>query len=303
MRHKNLVIYDSEEEYARNLMERLVLKKEIAFQVRMFREEAGVRAFAKKEQIDLLLVSEEYKRRESIEAGKVFVLTKGECKDIQEGEVPIFKYQSADEILSRMLEACLDEEDTDVPMMRKMGKGKLIGVYSPIHRIGKTRFALNLGKEEGKKAPTLYLNLEEYAGKRGYFGEQKAQTLEDLLYYSKQENHNLGIRIGAMVRQHGELDYIYPMPVAWDVRNVTAQEWLELFEQILEKSIYETVILDIGDSVQGLYEILERCDVIYTLYTQDKIAQGKLAQYEENLLRLGHEDILEHTKKQLAKRA
>lgn len=303
MRCKNLVIYDNEEEYARNLMERLVLKKEMAFQVRMFREEEGVRAFARGQAIDLLLIGEEYKCRGSIEADKVFVLTKGECKDLKEGEVAIFKYQSADEILSDILAACLNEDDAGLPIMRKVGKGKIIGVYSPIHRIGKTRFALNLGKEEGRKVPTLYLNLEEYAGKQSYFGEQKSQTLEDLLYYAKQENNNLGIRIGAMVKQSGDLDFIYPMPVAWDVRNVTATEWIELFEQILEKSIYETIILDIGDSVQGIYEILERCDVIYTLYTQERIAQEKIKQYEENLLRLGYENILEHTKKQLAKRA
>ena len=77
---------------------------------------------------------------------------------------------------------------------------------------------------------------------------------------------------------------------------------MELFQQILDKSIYETIILDIGDSVQGLYEILNRCDSIYTLYTKERIGQEKLKQYEENLLRLGHEEILEKTVKQLAVR-
>ena len=40
----------------------------------------------------------------------------------------------------------------------------LIGVYSPVHRIGKTGFALKLGEQLGEEQPVLYLNLEEYAG-------------------------------------------------------------------------------------------------------------------------------------------
>ncbi|MDD3403860.1 MAG: hypothetical protein PHQ72_10955 [Hespellia sp.] len=301
MRHKNLVIYDSEQAYARNLTERLVQKKEVAFQVRMFREEDGIEKFAKEQPIDWLLVSEDCACRREVGAGKVFVLTKA-GHPVKKGEIAIDKYQSVDAILSQMLEVCLKEGDVDISMLRKTGCGNIIGVYSPIHRIGKTKFALELGRAEAKKASTLYLNLEDYAGKHSYLGEQKNQTMEDLLYYARQENNNLGLRLSAMAGQYGELDYVCPMPVAWDIRAVAAKEWLELFEQILEKSIYETLILDIGDSVQGLYEILRRCDVIYTLYTRERIGQEKLKQYEENLLRLGYEDILEHTVKQAAQR-
>ncbi|MDD3360941.1 MAG: hypothetical protein PHW34_04635 [Hespellia sp.] len=302
MRHKNLVVYDSEQTYARNLTERLAEKKEVSFKVRMFREEAGVRAFAKEQKIDLLLVGEDCKCRQEVGAGKIFVLTKLKKIELSENEIPIEKYQSADEILGEILEACLEEGDTDLSLLKKTGKGRIIGIYSPIHRIGKTKFALELGKAEAKKAQTLYLNLEDYAGQHSYLGETKGQTMEDLLYYAKQEHNNLGLRLSAMAGQHGELDFIYPMPVAWDIRAVTAEEWVELFQQILEKGIYETLILDIGDSVQGLYDILGKCDMIYTLYTKERICQEKLKQYEANLFRLGYDEILERTVKQLAER-
>lgn len=306
MRHKNLVIYDSEQAYARNLTERLVQKKEAAFQVRMFREEEGIRTFAKEEKIDLLLVSDDCRCRQEVGAKKVFVLTKRQGGRLAEGEEEsetcINKYQSVDAILAQLLEECLREGDTDLSLMKVNTDGTIIGVYSPIHRIGKTKFALELGQEEAKKAPTLYLNLEDYAGAHSYLGTGSGQTMEDLLYYARQENQNLGLRISSMAGQRGELDFIYPMRVAWDIRAVTKEEWLELFRQILEQSIYETIILDIGDSVQGLYEILSDCDVIYTLYTKERIGQEKLKQYEENLLRLGYEQILENTVKKLAVR-
>ena len=303
MRHKNLVIYDSEEMYAKNLMERITLRKEISFQVRMFSEAKGVQEFGREQPIDLLLVTEECRRetRAAIGAGQIFVLTKGVCPDLGEDEISILKYQSADEILSQVLESCLDSGNVELCMTLKKDRGKIIGVYSPIHRIGKTKFALKMGKELAKHGPVLYLNMEEYAGIEGYFKTAPVQTMEDLLYYSRQEYNQLGIRISTMVEQMGELDYIHPMMMNRDLRSVAGQEWVELLEQILEKSIYETVIVDIGECIQGIYDILQMCDTVYTLYTEGRIAQAKLRQYEENLMRLGLEDILEHTVKQEAK--
>ncbi len=60
---------------------------------------------------------------------------------------------------------------------------------------------------------------------------------------------------------------------------VTAEEWLQLFEQIVEKSIYEVLILDLGDSVNGLFSILEKCDSVHTLSIEEPAAKAKLQQY------------------------
>ena len=174
-------------------------------------------------------------------------------------------------------------------------KGELIGVYSPIHRIGKTRFALELGKEFAKKEPVLYLNLEEYAGGSYYFPDQTGQNLADLLYYSRQEKGNLGLRISTMAGQDGSLDYILPMPYVQDMQEVSGEEWLRLFEQILENCIYQKVILDLGDSVDGLFQILEACHTVYTPYIDDELARAKLNQYTENLRKTGRERVLERT--------
>ena len=63
----------------------------------------------------------------------------------------------------------------------------------------------------------------------------------------------------------------------------------------VEKSIYEVLILDLGDSVNGLFSILEKCDSVHTVSIEEPAAKAKLQQYTENLLRTGHEKILEHT--------
>lgn len=174
-------------------------------------------------------------------------------------------------------------------------RGELIGVYSPVHRIGKTRFAMELGREMAKKEPVLYLNLEEYAGGSYYFPDQTGQTLADLLYYSRQEKGNLGLRISTMAGQDEALDYILPMPCVQDLQGVSGEDWLRLFEQIRENCIYQKVILDLGDSVNGLFQILEACHTVYTPYIEDEVARAKLNQYAENLRKTGREKVLEKT--------
>lgn len=174
-------------------------------------------------------------------------------------------------------------------------KGEIIGIYSPVHRIGKTRFAIELGKEMAKKGPVLYLNLEEYAGGNYYFRDQSGQTLADVLYYARQENGNLGLRISMAVGQAEELDYILPVPCIQDLKGVSGKEWVELLEQIQSQCIYTKIILDLGDSVDGLFQILEKCHTIYTPYIEEGPAHAKMNQYAENLRKTGREGILEKT--------
>lgn len=177
----------------------------------------------------------------------------------------------------------------------KKGQQKIIAVYSPIHRVGKTTFALALGKELAKREEVLYLNMEEYAGFGERFAREESKNLGDILYYLKQENSNLGLRLGAMVKQQEGLDYIPPIPVCADLKEITPEEWKLLFQQIMEHSVYEVLILDLGESIQGLFQILYLCDRIYMPVLEDQVSEEKLLQYEENLSKLGMESLKEKT--------
>lgn len=117
------------------------------------------------------------------------------------------------------------------------------------------------------------------------------------MYYMRQDNMNLGLKLVGMIRQKGGVDYIPAIRNEQDFRNVDREEWLRLFEAILEKSIYEILLLDLGDSINGLYQILENCGRIYTPYIDEGIAKAKLDQYEKSLRISGHGEILSRTVK------
>lgn len=295
MHPKNFVICDVEKEYARNLMQALGARRELGFQMHLFQSLEHLEAFSKKKKIHILLLGEEFpaEKRQEICADERYVLVKGNEKELLPEEKGIYKYQSVDAILARILEASMDKEE--LGFRRDAADGQLIGIYSPIHRIGKTKFALELGKELAKSGPVLYLNLEEYSGGSFYFPDQTGQNLGDLLYYIRQEKGNLGLRISAMAGQLGDVDYIAPMPVIQDLREVEEEVWLKLLREVFSNCIYKSVILDLGDGIKGLYPILRACQSVYTLFTEDPVSMAKLGQYTENLRRMGYEDVLEHT--------
>ena len=171
---------------------------------------------------------------------------------------------------------------------------QLIGVYSPIHRIGKTNFAIELGKEIAKEKRALYLNLEPYAGSHN-FPQTLDENLGNLLYYAGQDYENLGLKISTMTGQMDKLDYITPISIQQDLHVIKTEHWLDLISKILHHCIYETIILDVSDGIQGLYEILDSCDLIYTHFIEESPALGKMKMYTENLIQTGYESILEKT--------
>ena len=74
---------------------------------------------------------------------------------------------------------------------------------------------------------------------------------------------------------------------------VRAEQWIKLIQTIAEKSDYEVVVLDLGDQMQGLFEILSLCDRIYMLMKPDGIAMAKTEMFEKNLMLSAKENVLQ----------
>jgi len=284
---KSLVICDPEEGYAQSLAFYIMEQKGLNFQVQVCNCLEHVKA------ADLLLISGVYpeEERKRIKAEHVLVLSESDFKRCEEGS--ICKYQSGDEILDEILKICesvFTKEDIFYTSSRKK-KGKIIGIFSPVHRIGKTTYALRLGEELALSESVLYLNLEVYGGIGGHF-EKGGETLEDILYYARQEKGNLGYMLTKVVRHRGNLDYVLPVPVSEDIKRIQAEEWKELLHQILNQSTYETIILDIDEGIQDVYEILELCSEIHLLEEESEYSTAKMEQFERELAILGYEDLM-----------
>lgn len=295
MKSRNLVVCDTEEEYAKALAMFFMRKKELTLQVHVCSSISHAKALGEEVRADILLVAADYAKevQEKVKAEKVFVLSTGE-KSKEKPEFPVlYKYQPGEKMLSGIIKECADIFDTgDMAQSISGNKNrKIIGVFSPVHRSGKTIYALKLGEELAESENVLYLNLEVFAGLGGHF-EQNGQTLADVLYYARQEKGNLGLLLTTLVYHKGNLDYVQPMPVSEDMKEIRGPEWVELMKKILEQSIYETLVLDISDGVPELYTLLKSCTEIHMPVLEDEYSRAKLLQFEHELNLLGQEDVL-----------
>ena len=288
MEKKCFVICDNEREYAFRLSS--LLSRKIEYQIHVCSSFQEVQKIAEEKEIGILLIEEEMLEHQTGFPAEVVIFLSEESR---EGENKICKYQSFDEILSDILTICMEEEQQGILKRRMCKNCSLIGIYSPIHRTGKTTFAIALGKEAAKRESVLYLNLETYSGWEEWTGREEPYTLADLLYYAKQEKGNLETRIGAMTGYLDELAYIAPMEMSEDLKAVTSSEWIELLETLRNRKIYKKIILDFGECVQGLWEMLSMCQEIYMPVRTGRIARGKILQFEKNVRMLGREELLE----------
>lgn len=288
MESKTLVICDSEEQYAQSLAFYILNRREIHLQVHVYSEIKYV------EKADIILISDVYPEAEikKLEADRIMILTGGKS-DFERKDV-IYKYQTGEKILEEILTYC-EEVYTGRELffaIPNKKNGKVIGVFSPVHRVGKTSYALQLGEELAVSENVLYLNLELYGGFGGHF-ESGGQTLEDVLYYARQEKGNLGFILSKAVRHRGKLDYLLPVPVSEDIKSIRGEEWKELILQILSQSMYDTIILDIDEGIRDVYELLKICTKIYLLADESEYSKAKIEQFERELTLLGYQEVLE----------
>jgi ATPases involved in chromosome partitioning len=294
VKSKNLVICDREKGYADAFARYIMQKEELALQVQTCSDLSHVLSIQEQEGIDYLFISSGYPPgdRGQAEAGTVFVLTEDEEDTLLEGETQVYKYQSGDELLAELIRKCSNGENAENTFLKRLRKkqAKIIGIYSPVHRVGKTSYALRLGRKLSEEANVLYLNLETYGGVGGHF-QEGGQTLSDVLYYARQEKSNLGLMLTTLVGHKGKLDYIAPIQVSEDIKSVSGEDWLNLIKRLMEESIYEILILDMDEGVRDIYQIFRVCSEIHVLTLRNEISESKLRQFEEELSLLGHEDI------------
>lgn len=295
-----LAICDDQSVYAELLTKQLLREEEDLFQICRFSSLAELLLFQQQHEIQCLLISESYEQEmKESKAKRTFFLTDKKMKarirndDTEKKALGyIYRYQSAEEIYEILRKGATEvfQNDIDTHMNEEI-KPQLIGVYNPVHRNGQTTFAKALAEHYGKGGKrTLYLNMEEYAG----ITEKDSNSQGDLgevLYYLKQDIKNINYRLAAFTTQVKHFEMVQPILISRELHNITVEEWISFFTEVMERSGYEIIILDLDSCIQGLFAILEQCDQIYMPIREDCRGEGKRKQFLMNLEKLQKEMV------------
>ncbi len=292
-----MAVCDAEEVYASKLTDYLNLKEGFPFQVRHFSTIGKLVQFSKQQDVEVALVCEKYE--EELTRAQVIpsVITLCETNNIaKNGKKAVWKYQSCEVLIKEVLQILAQEGKESNHILRTVPL-KIIGLYSPVKRTMQTTFGLTMGQLLAKKGKVLYINMEGFSGLNGMLKRNFQRDLSDLLYYMQNGKQGLAYIMGSMVESVNGMDILPPMLCQMDLISIEAKEWLNLFYEIESHSEYEYLILDLSDSIQGLFEILRQCFVIYTMTERDGFAMAKIDQYEQIIKQCRYEDILNKTHK------
>ncbi|WP_300803197.1 hypothetical protein [uncultured Acetatifactor sp.] len=294
---KVMALCDTEEEYAQLMTEFMRKQKNLPWELHTY---TNVDTLLGTEQsgLAMLVVAESAFRQElrGLAPGCLVVL--GESGVMRWEDISyVDKYQEAEEVFRQLLGVYMEIADIQLPFLRTNRKTVFIGNYSPVHRCMQTSFAITMSLMLAKKHATLYLNFEHYAGISELLPDMQTLDLADLLYFLNAQKDKFRLRLQTILKHKGALAYVPPVKSGQNLITVTPQEWLGLLERIEELEEYEYVVLDLGESMQGLFEILRMCRHVYTLTREDRIARGKLLQYEQVLALYEYGDVLGKTKR------
>lgn len=293
-------VCDTEIEYAYHFMEYLMKKKNIPFEIQAFTSPEVLADFARSHPVEILLISDKAITEEirQLPIRQIILLSEGVHDPSLDRFPAVYKYQSSDNVIREVM-ACYGVENEVIVGQNQVTKKemRIIGVYSPVGRTQKTSFALALGQILGRDRAVLYLNLESYSGFEQLLETHFDRGLSDILYYARQQNSGIVYKIAGMVQTIQNLDFLPPALFPMDIQTTKYEEWLWLFRQLEQNSSYEVLILDLGDAVCDLYQLLDYCTEIYVPIRQDVISMAKIAQFEQTLQLWDSASVMEKIRK------
>lgn len=299
MSKKILAICDREQRFLYRFSDFLNNRSSFPFEVNTYTDISLLKGDMVKGIIELALIDDSMADIFDNEKwNNVIVLNTGKYKSGKNKS--IWKYQSGDELRKELLRLYASSEnnlyvDKDAEEIGKQRKiSQVLGFYTPVHRCMQTTLAVVTGQVLAEKSRCLYLNLEVFSG-IDCFNDMENKDMADLIYFLRAGKGRLGYKFESMVCSMDKLDYIPPVYSFLDYKSITGDDWMEIIKEIKALGIYDFIILDISDSVNGMIEILRSCEQIYSVKRRDNMAKKKIDKYIQIIKEGGMEDILNKT--------
>lgn len=295
MQSKQLAICDSDRGYLKMLQAYLQKKNPADFEILVFDTVKQAIEASSEEAFEILLVGEKtYNRNvKKIKASKIFILQEDGLCGIKDYDM-VAKYQSMEKLIAQVLEEfALDESCT--------GKGRcgrnrtsLISFYSPDRLGTQSLSALAMAQLLADMGHSvLYLNLLPFMGFEEMLGTSYESDITDFMYFVLNHSDKLLYKLEGMKRSLHGVDYLPPVLDYGDLLGISPKDWERVLDTLIYSSDYTHIVMDMSETCQGFYHILERSDSVYTLYdAADAGGRAKLSHYKRLLKAKEYDSIL-----------
>lgn len=295
MDFNNLVFCDADEGYSQSFIAHMTNGNNQKIRIYYCDNAKGAQEIAQIKQVSYLFISAKIlpETRKKIESEYTFVLTEEEQSILNEGEIPLFKYQRVDEILNLFYKETKEEGEflSDRGKITENKEVKLLGIYSPGDKKASFKYGQHLAKQLAKNTNVLYITTQVHVQEIGTFREQDKSIL-DLIYYYRQEHKNLRSYLKEIIKSFEDFDYIEPSGFLEDLKEVPTKDWMGVLALLLEESYYESIIIEISEIVKGAYCVLSMCHEIHLPILEDEYDYSSINHFERELQKLNYTEIL-----------
>ena len=290
---KLMAVYDADTRYAERLSDYVNRKEKGVFTAQAFTSKEKLAEYAKKHEIDVLLSGERTDSGDisGIPSAQKIYMSEETEKQMDSGK-EIYKFQSGDDIIREVMAAYCE-----LPGVKEGNPGlfseekKMIGVYSPVGRCGKTSLALAIGQVLAREEKVLFVTLDTFTGFGGLMDEKWKRDMSDLIYYYKQGRFHT-LRMNTVIYYLGDMAWIPPIRFPDDYNQVSAEEMADMLLKMLQEGGYSTMVLDIGNYGRQVIPLLDICSVIYMPMKEDIISRSKLAEFEDYTKESGDQKLI-----------
>lgn len=293
MKEKILAIVNRDKVYADRLASYLESQETVALCPHVFVDAKECKKYLEHHLVEIILVDEEQKEAFQEDTGLVMLLSEDKVVKKEEELVCVYKYQRVDKLVCCILEWYVQSLQGNVGWQYPMAGKKIVGVYSPVNRCGKTTFALLYSRMLAAKKKVLFMNLEPFSGLAGRVQFRENGNLSDVLYYIKERKETIFHYLQTGVENHDGLYILPPVLVQSDVGALEEEDWNWFFHELMGKSDYDVIVMELSSSMRDMQIGFQECSRLYVPSLRDSSSIVKLEEFKEYLDKTGQKKWLE----------
>lgn len=200
----------------------------------------------------------------------------------------IVKYQTGEKLVGCILSIYSEKNPNEVHVQSGNKRTKVVGVYSPAGGTGKTTLAVGTAMHcTYSSMSVFYLNIENNPSTSLFFNSDSQQNLSHIIYYLKEKNRNLSLKIeGArLVDPQSGIHYFAPPESTLELEEMTSDEIKYLIQELKLMGVYDVVLVDMSPGLNSRNTaVLEMCDEIFMVLAEDMVSYTKAKSLEQDLM-------------------
>ena len=277
MVNPNIIFYDKNVEYIYRL--KLYLSEKYSnYNIIYFTDDGKFKDFCTEFEGTGIFIIAESCMTDSLQAninGEILLLVDDDNVASVNNYNVIYRYQASDNLISLIFNYYADM--ITLNNNRKYfvkDNCKIIGIYSPVNRCGKTNLSIDLAKSFEKEV--LLINLEEFSDLMDRLNIDSDFNISDLMYFFLKNTNNLSIKLDAIVKEYNGFYIIPPLNNPEDLYDIEIDIWVNLILSISNLGKYSYIILDISNAIRYFVKIFDICSYVFIPYIEEKESVDKL---------------------------